>query len=224
MNKFVIASSKDWNKVLVEKLSTRVNGEFIWISSKDELNINFLDSIQPEYIFFPHWSDIIPSDIFMNFECVIFHMTDVPFGRGGSPLQNLIARGIYETQISALRCVKEIDGGPVYLKRSLSLYGSAEEIYLRATKVIEEMIVDIVLTSPKAQEQSGEIVEFKRRKPAEGNIGIVDNIEKMFDMIRMLDADGYPHAFIETENFRFEFTRASLKSSGIIADVHITRK
>ena len=48
-------------------------------------------------------------------------MTDVPFGRGGSPLQNLISRGIYETKISAFRCVAEMDAGPVYPKRPFSL-------------------------------------------------------------------------------------------------------
>ena len=56
-------------------------------------------------------------------------MTDLPFGRGGSPLQNLITRGISKTKISALRCNEEIDAGPIYLKRPLSLHGSAEEIY-----------------------------------------------------------------------------------------------
>jgi methionyl-tRNA formyltransferase len=41
----------------------------------------------------------------------------------------------------------------------------------------------------------------------------------------MLDCEGYPAAFIENEHFRFEFTRASLKSEKeIIADVRIIKK
>jgi len=41
----------------------------------------------------------------------------------------------------------------------------------------------------------------------------------------MLDAEGYPKAFFENENFRFEFSRASLKSNNtIIADVRISKK
>ena len=41
----------------------------------------------------------------------------------------------------------------------------------------------------------------------------------------MLDCEGYPNAFIENKNFRFEFTRASLKSEKeIIADVRIIKK
>jgi methionyl-tRNA formyltransferase len=76
--------------------------------------------------------------------CVVFHMTDVPFGRGGSPLQNLIARGIYETRLSALRCEAEVDAGTVYLKRSLSLHGLGEEIFMRAADAMAPMISEIV--------------------------------------------------------------------------------
>ena len=34
-------------------------------------------------------------------------------------------------------------------------------------------------------------------------------------MVRMLDADGYPHAFIEIDNFRIEFTEAEDKDGNI---------
>ena len=67
-------------------------------------------------------------------------MTDLPFGRGGSPLQNLVERGIYETKVSAIRCCKELDGGDVYMKKPLSLWGTAEEIYLRAAELTKEMM------------------------------------------------------------------------------------
>ena len=60
---------------------------------------------------------MIPSKIYQKFETIIFHMTDVPFGRGGSPLQNLIIRGYKISKLSAIKCTKKIDGGPVYLKK-----------------------------------------------------------------------------------------------------------
>ena len=157
-----------------------------------------LETIGAKTIFFPHWSYIIPAEIYDNYECVIFHMTDLPFGRGGSPLQNLIVRGIYETQISALRCVKELDAGPIYMKRPLSLYGTAQEIYMRANQIIEDMIVSILLEQPQPQAQQGEIVIFKRRKQSESNIKSLETLEKVHNYIRMLDAEGYPKAFLET--------------------------
>jgi len=198
--------------------------EFISINRKEDLTPQALEKISPRYIFFPHWSYIIPPDVFEKYECIIFHMTDVPFGRGGSPLQNLISRGIYETKISALRCVKELDAGSVYLKRSLSLYGSAEEIYLRASEIIEDMICQIVKEHPVPVEQTGETTCFSRRKPGQSNIAELTNLNQVFDHIRMLDADGYPRAFLETKHFHFEFDRASIKKGQVIADVKITER
>jgi len=121
--------------------------------------------------------------------------------------------------------VKDLDAGPVYLKRNLSLYGNAEEIYLRAGDIIIEMIHEIIKSQLKPVEQIGTPVVFKRRTPAMSNMEELDDIEGIYDYIRMLDAEGYPKAFIENAKFRFEFSRASLKSDkSIIADVRIFKK
>jgi len=221
---YVVAASKIWDNNLIEKLNKLPDTEFTLIREREQLNYKFLSELQPRYIFFPHWSYFIPSRIYEDFECVIFHMTDLPFGRGGSPLQNLIERGIYETRISALNAIKKLDAGDIYLKRSLSLYGSAEEIYIRTTKLITEMIKIIVETEPTPMPQSGQPVEFKRRKPEQSNTVSLDSLEKVFDYIRMLDAEGYPKAYLETEHLRFEFTRAVLKKDCVIADVKIVKR
>ena len=43
-------------------------------------------------------------------------------------------------------------------------------------------------------------------------------------MIRMMDAKGYPLAFIEDDKLRIEFSRASFKGDYIDADVKIRLK
>lgn len=206
-----------------ERLEAKTGCSFTLIKRSEDLSLERLNKINPKYIFFPHWSYRIPEEIFLNFECVIFHMTDVPFGRGGSPLQNLIERGIYQTRMSALKCVSDMDAGQVYLKKELSLYGNAEEIYIRAGKIIEDMVVEIIQNNPIPLEQTGEVVEFKRRKPEQGDISGLQSIEQVFDYIRMLDAEGYPKAFLNFGNFRLEFLRASLKNGYILSDVKIIR-
>ena len=207
---------------MVEELSVRAGCNFILITDPKELTSEKLVSINPRFVLFPHWSHRIDSSIYEQFECVIFHMTDLPFGRGGSPLQNLIARGIYETKITALRCVEEMDAGPIYLKKPLSLYGSAEEIFLRASTVIEEMIIELLDKEPAPVKQEGESTIFKRRKPEESNLSDVKSLEEAFDKIRMLDAEGYPHAVMNVGHLRIEFTRASMKTGHIMADARIT--
>jgi methionyl-tRNA formyltransferase len=219
---YVIASTRPWNSSLADKLRQLTGKVFLQVTDPDCITREYLAMINPRVVFFPHWSLRIPADVLQQFECVIFHMTDLPFGRGGSPLQNLIARGIYETKISALKCVEEMDAGPVYLKRPLALHGAAEEIYLRASRVIEGMMAEIVMTQPQPVDQVGAPVVFKRRKPEQGNLAQAQSLETAFDLIRMLDADGYPHAFLTVGGMRLEFARARLGHGSLTADVTIS--
>ena len=221
---YVVVSSRPGYEQISNEIAELTGDECYLIDNKENFNLNVLKEIKPTYVFLPHWSYIVPKDIYEAYECVIFHMTDLPFGRGGSPMQNLILRGIYETKVSALRCCEGLDTGPIYVKRDLSLYGSAEEIYLRAAKIIKKMILYIIRNTPIPVGQKGEPVHFKRRRPEESNMDCLMSLEKMYDYIRMLDAEGYPHAFLETKHFRLEFRRASLKQDCIHADVRIIMK
>ncbi|KAA2245346.1 methionyl-tRNA formyltransferase [Chitinophaga agrisoli] len=219
----IIANSNPIHRALEDACREELGAHII--NDRNELTVDRIEKLSPEYIFFPHWSFIIPKEIYERFECVVFHMTDLPYGRGGSPLQNLILRGHSKTMVSAIKVNKGIDTGDVYMKKELDLYGTAEEIFLRAGKVIHEMIKEILSSGPLLKPQEGEGTVFKRRTPAESKIGKeIDSLEKLYDFIRMLDADGYPHAFIENEYFRFEFTRSSLKKDAIVTDVRITKK
>lgn len=217
----IIVSNKEWHRKYIKEITTRTNKDVIYIDNKECITYDYLHKLQPEWVFFPHWSYIIPAEVYENMNCVIFHMTDLPFGRGGSPLQNLIARGIYETKLSALKCTAQLDAGDIYIKQPLSLWGTAEEIYLRAADLTKEMIIQIVKEKPQLHKQQGEPVVFQRRKPSEGDIGKFKSLSEVFDYIRMLDADTYPPAFLDKNNLHIEFTRASLKDGHILADAKI---
>lgn len=226
MENILIVSEKSWNKELVSYLqSTMPQYAFYLISQKEDFTVERIGSISPVKIFIPHWSYIIPSAIFERYECIVFHMTDLPYGRGGSPLQNLIVRGLTATKLSALRVEVGLDTGPVYLKMDLSLSGTAEEIFVRVNKLVGKMIVEIIQNNLQPVPQEGDPVVFKRRKPEQSDMSGLEKLGEIFDYIRMLDADGYPHAYIEKGEFRYEFTRASIKADGsIVADVKITKK
>jgi methionyl-tRNA formyltransferase len=219
---FALASDRPWNRDLATRLEHRTKHHFTLIDQREELSLTRLGDIKPQTIFFPHWSSRIPREIHENFECIMFHMTDLPYGRGGSPLQNLIARGHRETVMTAFRCVEEMDAGPVYLKMPFGLDGPAREIYQRANELIEEMIVRIIRDKPEPVEQAGEVVEFCRRRPEDGDLASLQALEKVYDYIRMLDADGYPSAFLETEGFRLEFLSATANQDELTAEVRIT--
>ena len=192
------------------------------MGDRAELTAGLVTRLKPRFIFFLHWSWKVPAEIIGRQECVCFHMTDVPYGRGGSPLQNLIVRGHRATKLTALRMTETFDAGPVYLKRPLSLEGSAEEILIRASELSAEMIVTIIDRRPIPRDQSGPVTVFRRRTPAESLIPTAASLGALHDFIRMLDAEGYPHAFLEHGGFRYEFSRAARYDGRITADVTIT--
>lgn len=215
--KIIIATVKSWNIERAQALQKQYEGvhEIVIYTQKDEFTIENVRRVNPDYILLPHWSYIIPSEITDNWECVVFHMTDLPYGRGGSPLQNLIVRGHKETKISAIQVTEKLDGGPVYIKRPLSLEGSAQEIFVRCADIIFQEMIPVLLTEkvvPKPQE--GEPVIFKRRKPEDGKITSDMELDKIYDYIRMLDAEGYPRAYIDFGDYRLEFAKAELSSDG----------
>jgi methionyl-tRNA formyltransferase len=220
---YLVLGCKSWDRRVYEEKLARLPGQWRYIGAPEELSASVVREFDPRYLFFLHWSWKVPSEIVEKFECVCFHMTDVPYGRGGSPLQNLIVRGHHETKLTALRMSAEFDAGPVYIKESLSLEGSAEEIYLRATQLSSAMIERFISESLEAELQQGEAVNFKRRKPEESEIGNPASLQQVHDWIRMLDAEGYPNAFLNCAGFRFEFSRSALYDGRIVADVKITQ-
>lgn len=224
MTHLIAASRPQCFRESPRTLKKRTGENFALITRKEELNAKRLQKLSPRYIFLPHWSYFVPSEVYKNYECIIFHMTDVPYGRGGSPLQNLIVRGHRKTMMTALRCVAGLDAGPVYLKRPLTLQGTAEEIYERAARLIEDMIVTIVKTQPLSRPQKGRPVTFKRRTPEQGNLDALTRTGQVYDFIRMLDAKGYPQAYLSTKNLRFEFSNAKVSKDTVTANVRITRK
>ncbi len=221
MARVVIATTKSWNIDRYQQWATNTKHVTRLFTQPSELTLAAVHSFAPDYVFFPHWSWKIPAAIYESYECVVFHMTDLPFGRGGSPLQNLLLQEVYDTQMSALRVVEVMDAGPIYLKHPFSLHGSAEEIYVRAADLVFQMIDEILEHQPTPVPQQGEVVEFKRRAAAESEIPTRNSLTALYDFIRMLDAEGYPAAFFSHEGFRYEFSHATLRDGHIAADVKI---
>jgi methionyl-tRNA formyltransferase len=221
-SRYLVLGSRPWNRTVFEDTIANYPGDWHFIGDRDALTLESVNSIAPRYLFFLHWSWLVPEALTRGFECVCFHMTDVPYGRGGSPMQNLIARAHCGTTLTALRMCAEVDAGPVYMKEPLSLEGGGEEILIRSSHLAAHMILRIVQSEPAPVAQSGLPVLFDRRQPSESVMPELESLERAYDHIRMLDAEGYPKAYLIHRGLRYEFSRPALYDGRIIADVRIT--
>lgn len=236
IKEFIVAACKPWHITQYWKdlREFRDHGKIFHtrlVETPDELNECLeLGTIRPRYIFFPHWSWIVPDEIINAFECVCFHETPLPYGRGGSPIQNMIERDHEETVITAFRMEHELDAGPIYMAEHLCLNGSAEEIYLRSAETMKRMMIKIMTEKSRGfipQNQTyRETVCFKRRTPEESEIlpdrEAAQSLKWAYNHIRMLDAPTYPKAFLVHGGLRYTFDSAIMRMDGIHAHVIIT--
>ncbi|WFS62279.1 hypothetical protein LF599_16695 [Pseudodesulfovibrio thermohalotolerans] len=222
---YAVFTIKEWNTSTFSHVCKDYPGTWHIFTNKEDLTLENLSRINPRYIFFPHWSWMVDEQITSSYECVCFHETDLPYGRGGSPIQNLIARGHKKTVISAIKMTNDLDAGEIYLKTELSLEGLAEEIYLRSAQVVAGMIYRIITENVIPISQNGDPVYFERRTPKQSKLSAdFDSLDAVFDHLRMLDADTYPRAYIDVGMMRIEFSRPALRCGKILCDATIRIK
>lgn len=184
-----------------------------------------LEELKPEWVFFLHWGYHIPPEVYNKFKCVTIHTSNLPYGKGGSPIQNQILDGIHFTHVNAIVTTDPMDSGDVYYSRPITLQGSLDDIWLTITDAAESIIVDCIVHNPEPTPQLQPEVEpevYKRKK--DNNLDLAQDLEYIYDQIRMLDGEGYPNTILDIGRFRFEFSRAKMKENEIICDVKITQR
>ena len=220
MINYVVASSKDWFQ---EHPKTRQYSSLnvVEIKTKNELNLELLEKINPRYIFFPHWNWKVDSEIFERYECVVFHTAPLPFGRGGSPIQNLILRNIEKTPVCALRMTEILDGGPIYDSIEVTLDGTITEIFSKIAVCVEKLIIKICQENIEPIDQSGTVVSFNRLTYADNELKSEYSIKELYDRIRMVDGLDYQRAYLNFGKNKIEFTEAHLDKNCLIAKIKI---
>ena len=123
----------------------------------------------------------------------------------------MILKRFSKKKICAIEAKDEMDSGNIFLKKNLSLEGSANDIYMRMYSIIYKMIRLLSRHKlPKAIAQKGKIVFFNRRKEHESCIDFSSfKLNKIYDYIRMLDLDSkkFPKAFTRLGRYKLIFSK-----------------
>ena len=206
--KVIICNSKSWFNFENEK---NLPFSYKVIKDNNDLTLDFLEAYAPDYIFFVHWNWIVGQEIYEKFECVVFHTAPLPYGRGGSPIQNLILNGFDSAPVCALKMIGELDAGPIYSKKDIELSGSLSDIFAKINKAVNILIIEIVTDSIIPQDQKGTPFKFNRLTEKDNELPDSMTVKDMYDRVRMLDHEDYPNAYIIHDGIRLEFFDASLE-------------
>ena len=221
MKKILIVSSNKCIKKFFKK-----NKNLFFIFKDKDLSYKTIRKINPEIIFFIYWHWKIKSLIYKNYLCVGFHSSPLPYGRGGSPIQNMILRGHKHTKVCAIKIQDKIDSGDIFLREKISLQGNLDDIWLRINKKIFFMIKKFIDKIPSSKKQSGKITIFRRLKPNQSSLSSEKNLKKIYDQIRMRDTKltNIKPTFINHKNLIISFKEAKLKKNKIICKTIISLK
>jgi methionyl-tRNA formyltransferase len=135
----------------------------------------------------------------LNKNNIVVHASDLPLGRGWSPLQWQILEGKNEIILTMFEAVAGMDEGPYYLKSVLSLDGSELLTELRkkmATEIINMCIQFIENRSNIIpMEQKGLPTYYRKRNDADDEIDINKTIQELFNHLRIADNNRHPIYF-----------------------------
>jgi methionyl-tRNA formyltransferase len=175
-----IALSSDHNVRLIHNLEEMADGEILFILScekiikKDKRNL------------YKH--------------AVVVHASDLPSGKGWSPLSWQIVEGKNKIPLSMIYAVDRVDSGDIILKEEVNYTGLEllDELREKLGGTINQMCIwfttncSIVKHTP----QDGVESFYNRRSPADSMLDIDKSIKEQFNLFRVSDNERYPAFFI----------------------------
>lgn len=162
-----------------------------------------------DLVFYLGCGQIVPSDILeKNKHNLVVHESDLPQGKGWSPLTWQILEGKSDIPIVLFEAAERVDSGVIYLKEPMHFKGTELVEELRATqadatfKLCLEFINNYPDIIDKAVSQEGESSYYHRRTPEDSRLDPDKTIREQLNLLRVVDNERYP-AFFELNGKRY---------------------
>lgn len=137
---------------------------------------------------------------------IVVHASDLPRGRGFSPLTWQILEGKNKIPLTMIAMADKADAGDILMQYWLEFEGHElnDEMRSRMGGAIQDMCVDLVSspTAPGRKKQSGDPSWYRRRKPADSELDPTKSLAEQFELLRVVDNERYP-AFFDFRGRRY---------------------
>lgn len=132
---------------------------------------------------------------------VVVHESDLPRGRGWSPMTWRILNGEKSMILTLFQAAEKVDSGVIYGTREVALSGVETLTELREIQIsqsfdlISEFVGDFPNSLNKAQAQIGAPTYFRRRTKIDSYCNLDSTLDSIFDLLRVSDPHRYPVYF-----------------------------
>ena len=147
-------------------------------------------------------SNLVKSDILnRNNHNLVVHESELPKGKGWSPLSWQVLDGKNNIPITLLKAEEEVDSGEIYLQEYIALKGTElvrelrEKQALATLSLCRKFINQYPLIMTGAEVQCGKSSYYPKRTPSDSMIDINKTIAEQFNLLRIVDNERYPAYF-----------------------------
>lgn len=175
------------------------------ISNSSSHNISLVNSSSEvgngDILFLISCLEIIKGDIRSRFKhTLVIHESDLPHGKGWSPIQWQILNGSNSITITLLDAADKVDSGDIWKKEIVKFEGHElsdeinSQIFPVKLNLMDFAIKNINYVNKIIQKEIDE-PHFPRRTPKDSEIDISKSISEQFNLLRIADNERYPCFF-----------------------------
>jgi methionyl-tRNA formyltransferase len=195
--------------MLVQILIDNLNSWMIPYVQKMQLNLN---SLGHQSILIHDHEQVVSGDILFLISCekiftkfnlnkynLVIHESDLPMGRGWSPMTWQILEGKNEVTVTLFEAELSVDSGRIYKQSVIKFFGNEliDEIRNSQAQVSMNLILDFISEYPPifSKPQSGLPSYYRKRTAEDSELDITKSIEDQFNLLRVVDNERYPAYF-----------------------------
>ena len=201
----ILSDRKTWMDSWIDKLleDWLLDGHQVnWVNKDSEVS-------EGDFCFILSYEKIIkPNILKLNKHNLVVHASNLPEGKGMSPLSWQILEGKNNIKVTLFEAKAALDAGDIYLQKGIVYKGHELLDGLRSAlaKTIIKLCNQFVIEYPKilhnACKQSGKESFYIRRKPEDSRIDVDKSLSEQFQLLRIVDNNEYP-AFFELNDHKY---------------------
>lgn len=158
------------------------------------------------YCFLLSYSKILSEAELKNYDdTLVVHESDLPAGRGWSPLSWQILEGRDEVVFTLFRASSKVDSGAIIAKRIVEFDGTELSSEWRKTQALVSF--DLIREYIQTSKENRRVLPndtlmpgftpayYRRRTPMDSELNLKTSLGSQFNLLRVVDNDRYPAFF-----------------------------
>lgn len=192
--------------ILFDKNNNWIKDYFVNLElSKCDVIVDFFESASKistyDIVFVLGYMRILPKEfIAKNKITLVVHESDLPKGKGFSPIQWQILEGKSEVVVSLIEMAEKVDSGHIINQTKIEFDGTElyEEIRFMQGNATLDLVQGFLNNYPhfKRCRQLGESSFYRKRTESDGELDIDLSIRENFNLLRIGNNEAWPSFFM----------------------------